>query len=122
MATPVPTSRGRIHESEFSAGNPRRLKAVVNFAVVEAKRRSALQICTNPMPAHAPFMAAMIGLGILRAIVMGQRRTRFVARPPDAADSARASMSIPGQNDRPAPVTTMTRTAGSAEAARRLPK
>ena len=46
----------------YSAMRPRRAKAVVNLAPAAAKRTSHISACVSPMPAHAPLMAAMIGL------------------------------------------------------------
>ena len=54
---------------------------MVNLAVVDANTMSALAIWTNPMPAQAPLIAAMIGLGISRAVVIGQRRYAPPASP-----------------------------------------
>ncbi len=82
---------------------------------------SAQQIWIIPMPAAAPLMAAMTGLGIDSGRVMGQRRSVPDGLPSLAASSS-TCMSRPGQNDRPAPVTTMTRTSGSSAAASRVPK
>ena len=46
----------------------------MHFAVVDAKTMSQLAIWMNPMPAHAPLIAPMTGLGIRRAVVIGRRR------------------------------------------------
>ena len=45
---------------------PRWLNDVVILAWAVVKRRSQFIAMTRPMPAHAPLMAAMIGLRIVR--------------------------------------------------------
>ncbi len=110
----MPTSRGSSHDDEFSAGSPRRANAVVNLAADEEKRMSQTNAWISPMPAAAPLIAPTIGLGICRGSVIGQRRRLAVGVPPAAAASA--CMSRPGQNDRPAPVTTIVRTSAFAAA------
>ncbi len=72
------------------------------------------------MPAHAPLMAAIIGFGMLSAWCIGRRPVR--SSPPEAAVSPSAAMSIPGQNARPAPVTTMARTSAAPAASSRRAK
>ena len=114
MARPVPTIRGSSHDSEFSAGSPRRANAVVSFAPRAAKRISAAQAWIRPMPAQPPLMATITGLGMVRAKVIGRRAAVRCVPPSTTSDST--CMSIPGQNDRPAPVTTTTRTWGSSAA------
>ncbi len=69
----------------------------------------------RPMPAQAPLIAAMIGFGIVVGNQMGLSRPTA----PGSSESAppwRLSMSAPAHQPRPAPVTTMTRTSGSAAA------
>ena len=53
---------------------PRLLKAVVSLAVEDTKRRSQFIAATIPMPAHAPLIAAMTGLRMVRGSVTGVRR------------------------------------------------
>ena len=80
VAIPTSTPNATPHDSELSAGRPRRTNAVVNFAVVDANRTSHASIWMSPIPAAPPFTAAMIGFGISRASVMGQRRRLEIGR------------------------------------------
>ena len=61
-ARPGPTIRGSSHVTPYSPASPRRAKAVVNRAFSAANRTSQASASTSPMPAQAPFTAAMIGL------------------------------------------------------------
>ena len=64
-----------------SAMRPRRAKAVVNLAPAAAKRRSHMSAWHRPMPAHAPLMAAMTGLGMSRGVpLLAPCRGRPAAR------------------------------------------
>ena len=112
-ATEAPTTRGSDHASPCSAMIPRCTNEVVSLAFEEAKRRSQFIAATNPMPAQAPLIAAMIGFGMDRGNVNGLRRCGLVVAPVCAL-SASTLASMPGQKLRPAPVTTMTRTASSS--------
>ena len=98
----------------YSAPSPRRAKAVENLAPRAANRTSHISAWVSPIPAHAPLIAAISGLRNSRGAYCGRRADMFTGRP---ATSASLLMSMPGQNDVPAPVSTPTRTAGSASAA-----
>ena len=65
----------------YSATSPRRAYAVVMRARDDAKRTSATRAWTNPMPAHAPLIAATSGLRSPSAYVCGLRSSvRIVPR------------------------------------------
>jgi hypothetical protein len=104
--------RSRNHGEPNSAGRPRRAKAVVIRAPDAANRTSADSASTNPIPAHAPLIAAITGLRKSESDDAGRDggRSGLV----DVERSLSDSMSIPGQKPRPAPVSTTTRTAGSS--------
>ena len=120
-----PIRRGSSHELPCSATSPRRANAVVNLTPAAAKRRSHISACTSPIPAHAPLIAATIGLRIVSGNVCGRGGAAASAPlppPSPALSAASASMSKPGQNPRPAPVTTTTRVSGSRSASARRSK
>ena len=57
-----PISRGSSQALPCRAGSPRRANAVVIRAPVTAMRTSHISVCISPIPAHAPLIAAIIGL------------------------------------------------------------
>lgn len=82
-----------------------------------AKRMSHIIASEKPAPMQAPLTAAITGLGIS---VRKRWRRSFSGRPLPQAMSSRAAMSAPAQKTRPAPVMTITLTAGSSAAARTI--
>src|SRR6476646_6511755 len=115
----MPTSRGSVQLMPCSAISPRRTKAVVNTALLEAKRMSQNSAKHRPMPAHGPLIAAMIGFETdgkyvflrwksLREVLSNGGSGCSSSRPDDEMFE-RFFMSAPAQNPRPAPVRPMTR-------------
>ena len=83
---PAPGRRGGAGSTRCRArrSSPRRAKAVVNLAPAAAKRRSHISAWHRPMPAHAPLMAAMTGLGIV-VVCHCWRRGAAARRAPSPA-------------------------------------
>ena len=109
-AAACPTMRGRSQATPYSAIRPRRAKAVVNLAWVAAKRTSHWRAWTRPTPAHPPLMAATSGLSMVSGKVVGT----LVFGSGSSPGSPRWPRSAPGQNERPAPVTTTARASRSS--------
>ena len=123
----TPTSRGSSQDRPYSAGSPSCGAAVVSLAPAAAKRRSQKQASTRPTPAQAPFTAAMTGrrsAEVPREVVVelgpDAVARAWPARPagPGRSRRARRAQRGPGcrrpRRTRRRPVTTTTRTSGSA--------
>ena len=67
-----------------------------------------------PIPAHAPLMAAMTGLGTSVVWYCGRPPAAASGPPVPPPSPCRVSMSAPAHQPLPAPVTTITFTSGSA--------
>jgi hypothetical protein len=93
--------------------SPRRANAVVSFAPSAAKRMSHMSAITRPSPAAGPLIAAITGFGIVSGNVWGRSSA---AEPSPEPGDCRISISAPAQKPRPAPVTTIALTPGSAAA------
>jgi hypothetical protein len=101
-------------------------KAVVNFSVSEAMRRSQASAIDMPAPARGPRTMAMVGLGISCSSLEISIFSRSALALPwieSSANSLPSAMDLtspPAQKPRPAPVITTQRTSGSAAKARAL--
>jgi hypothetical protein len=95
-------------------------KAVVNFALSAASRRSHASAMPNPAPAQAPLTAATVGLALAcsrperRWIARCRSTFRSTVQSALAEASPIAVTSPPAQKPRPAPVTTMQPTSASS--------
>ena len=95
----------------------------MNFAPAAAKRTSHISACTSPSPAAAPLIAQITGFGIVVAYVCGRVAAELeLADTPSSATCESSSMSAQTQKLRPAPVTTIARTSGSAAQRSSAPK
>ena len=101
----------RKWELASSGVSPIFTNAIPNFAASEATIKSMGKIMVAPMPTLAPFTAAINGLDSRTKPI--QSRTGVRSTPSMRALKL-SRMSAPAQKPRPAPVTTMAPTAGSA--------
>ena len=101
----------------YSATRPSRLNVVPMRTPLPIMRTSAQAASTKPMPAQAPLIAVTTGVPIIKARkgkVSTDCSSTYLFNP--AVPSARTERSAPAQKPLPAPVTTITRTSGSASA------
>ena len=113
IALPVPTMRGSIHASPYSATKPRFEKIAENFAFSDANRKSQYSGTMNPSPTDAPLIAAIIGFGTdnnhacffrksARTLSSVMASVRKLARGDDSCESVESKLiSAPAQNPFP---------------------